>query len=260
MNSTPEDWRTAISDVTDEGITYRGFALEDVLKQLDFASTAFLLFGGDPPSKSQSRVFNALLVAMADHGISPSQAVTRYVMAAGSPIQGAIAAGILTSGDTHGGAGYQAARTFTEQLDDHHENEVPELAEQLVSEHLADGTPVPGYGHPHHRNMDPRVQALVEISRDEELAGEYIELAVMVEEALETATGSRIPLNIDGISAAIVLELGFPPEFARPVVIMARVPGLIAHAIEESIREKGWRDVPGTIGYDGETNRTFDET
>lgn len=252
-------WRTAISEARSDEIVYRGFDLQEVVERLDFASTAFLLARGDPPTKGQARVFNALLAATADHGISPSQAVTRYVSASGSPIQACVAAGVLTIGDHHGGAGEIAAGLFDDYLSARDSEPMDEIAQELLTDRQENGERVPGFGHPEHTDGDPRAQVLVNIAREEGVGGEALELALAVERLLVESVGSGLKMNINGVTAALLLDLGFDPSFARPLIIMARVPGLIVHAIEEEERERVWRMVAGGVEYDGAENRELGE-
>lgn len=250
-------WRTAISEARSDEIVYRGYQLQEVVENLDFASTAFLLAQGDPPNEGQARVFNALLAATADHGISPSQAVTRYVSASGSPIQACVAAGILTIGDHHAGAGEITAALFEEHLTVRDGEPLADIADELIAKRQGNDERVPGFGHPEHTDGDPRAQVLVNIAREECVDGEALDLALAVERNLVKSVASGLKMNINGVTAALLLDLGFEPSFARPLVIMARVPGLIVHAIEEQERERVWRMVAGGVEYDGPENRSL---
>ena len=252
-------WRTAISEARPDEIIYRGFNLQEVVESLDFASTAFLLARGDPPTEGQARVFNALLAATADHGISPSQAVTRYTSASGSPIQACVAAGVLTIGDHHGGAGEISAGLLDDYLTARSTEPMDEIAQELVADRQESGERVPGFGHPEHTDGDPRAQVLIDIARQEGVGDEALELALAVEQTLVESVGSGLKMNINGVTAALLLDLGFDPSFARPLIIMARVPGLIVHAIEEQERERVWRMVAGGVEYDGLENRALGE-
>lgn len=257
--SDPEEaaWRTALSDTGEDYVRYRGYDVGEVVRNLDFAATAFLLVRGDPPTDVEAEVFNALLAAVVDHGISPSQAVTRYTAASGSPIQACVAAGVLTMGDYHGGAGEVTAGLFVDYLEASDGEPLSEVAESLVADRLDAGERVPGYGHTEHPPGDPRTPVLLEVAREAGVAGRYTELALAVEDALDGAAGRELPLNINGVVAALLLDLGFDPSFARPMVIMARVPGLVAHAIEETERERRWRPVAGGTAYDGPEPRSL---
>ena len=259
--SDPDEaaWRTALSDDGEEYIRYRGYDIEEVVQHLDFAGTAFLLVRGEPPSEVESTVFNAMLAAVTDHGISPSQAVTRYTAASGSPIQAAVAAGVLTIGDYHGGAGEITAGLLVDYGDASDGEPVETVAEALVTDRLGAGERVPGYGHTEHPAGDPRTPILLDLAGEAGVTGRYTELALAVEDALAEAAGQELPMNINGVVAALLLDLGFNPSFARPFVIMARVPGLIAHAIEETERERRWRPVAGRTTYDGPEPRDLSD-
>jgi citrate synthase/citryl-CoA lyase len=197
-----------------------------------------------------------MLVSLVDHGISPSQAVTRWVAASGSPVQASTAAGVLTFGDYHGGAGKQCGEMYIEYLE-RTDGDVEEAARSLVSDKLESGERIPGYGHPEHPEGDPRCPPLFEIAREEGVAGKYVAMAESVEESLAEALGGEIPVNMDGAIPALLLDLGFDPSLARPFITIARLPGLVAHHNEELEREEPWREVPGGVEYDGPSDRSI---
>lgn len=257
-NSTPT-WRTAISHAGEDRVLYRGYDLLEILGELDFASAAYLIASGDLPSDGEVAVFNALLTSSVDHGISPSQAVTRFITASGTPIQGAVAGGLLTYGDHHGGASSITARLFTEALDTATETSMDAAAAELVDVHLEADDPVPGFHHPMHPDGDPRVDRIFDVADEHGVAGEAVDLTRCIEDALYEKTGKELKTNMDGAAAAIVLDLGFSPTFARGVFLIARSAGLVAHAIEEATREDPWRLVEGDIEYDGQPYREIDE-
>src|SRR5512132_3213444 len=103
-------WRTAITKASAQEIRVRGYDLVELIEHVDFGSVIHLLFKGELPTPDQARMMNALLVAICDHAIAPSEAVSRVVAACGVPLQVAVAAGMLTIGDVHGGAGQEFAR------------------------------------------------------------------------------------------------------------------------------------------------------
>lgn len=249
-------WRTAISEARPEEISYRGYPLNEVISELDFASAIYLIHRGEIPTPEEATVFNAMLVSLIDHGISPSQAVTRWVAASGSPVQASTAAGILTFGDYHGGAGKQCGELFTKYLETA-DGAIDEAARALVVDRVEKEKRVPGYGHPEHPNGDPRCPVLFELAHEEDVAGKYVAMAEAVEDALEDVVGDTIRINMDGGTAALLLDLGFRPSFSRPFITMARLPGLIAHYYEEREREQPWREVPGGVTYDGPRDRTI---
>ena len=74
----------------------------------------YLLYTGELPKGNESKIINAMFISVADHGISPSSTVTRFVQAAGVPIQCSVAAGAMMFGDVHGGAGEEFSRYIQE--------------------------------------------------------------------------------------------------------------------------------------------------
>ncbi|MDP2953359.1 MAG: citryl-CoA lyase [Chloroflexota bacterium] len=252
-------WRTAIANVKGDDIYLRGYHFLELAEKVDFASVLYLMYKGELPNKGQARMLNALLVTMIDHGIAPSEAVSRVVAASGSPIQAAIAAGILTIGDIHGGAGEACARMYQERLSKgkNQGKSIPQIAEELVAERRKAKQLIEGYGHPMHPSGDPRGPWLLNMADQCGVSGEYAALARAIEGALAKAAGRRIGINIDGGSAAILCDLGLDWRLARPILITARSVGLAAHAWEEMTRERGWRIVAAEddVLYDGVPER-----
>lgn len=248
-------WRTAITDASAQAIRVRGYDLTELIERVDFASVIYLLFKGELPDPNQARMMNALLVAICDHGIAPSEAVTRVVAACGVPLQTAVAAGMLTIGDIHGGAGQEFARRIQEWVRDARARAVPfpRYADELVASHRAAKRRIDGYGHPLHPEVDPRVTKLLELGERWKVSADHVTLAREVEAAITRATGRAIPLNVDGAVAAIVSDMGFDWRLARSFVFLSRAPGLTAHAYEETSREAGWRVVAADdeVTYDG---------
>lgn len=257
-DSTEPPWRTAISQADDETVNYRGYDLLDIMGELDFASTVYLVAKGELPSDGEATVLNALLVSSVDHGISPSQAVSRYITASGSPVQAAVAGGLLTYGDHHGGASSITADMFQTALTDlESEESLSSAADSVVDAYLDEGDPVPGYHHPMHPDGDPRAARLLTLADENGVSGEATALARAIEESLLARTGSELKLNMDGAAAAAVLDLGLSPTFARGVFLIARSAGLVAHSIEEATREDIWRQVSGEVTYDGPADRNL---
>jgi citrate synthase/citryl-CoA lyase len=195
-----------------------------------------------------------------DHGISPSQAVTRYVAAAGHTVPASVAAGVLTYGDHHGGAGEGTAQILDDALRAREDESLETIAEEIVRNHLDRGERIPGFGHPMHRSGDPRTPLLFRLAREHGVADDGVELLEHIETQLIEQTGDkRLKANLDGSAAAILYDLGFDPEFARVRGLISRTPALIAHSKEEREREPWWRAPAGDFKYDGPENRTLEE-
>lgn len=248
-------WTTAISHAEPDDVRIRGYSLRELMRATDFVSGIFLLLVGELPTKSQSTVLNAMLLSAIDHGISPSATVTRFVAGAGSPVQASVAAGLLTFGDIHAGAGEEFCRMLEEAVSNR-SGTVEDTATSLVQGLRSQRRRVPGYGHPQHPQGDPRSPILLELAQTEGISGEHVEMAVAIENAIEAGAGRRIPMNIDGALGSLMLDLGFSWRHARPLAMIARIVGLSAHAVEEYSRGRGWPALPDTLlGYDGPADR-----
>jgi len=258
---TAKRWRTAVSGYDTEHIQISGYRVRDLMRNLDFGGTLFVLYQQRVPSPQEARLLNAILVSVIDHGIVVPSVVARMVAASGVPLQACAAAGILTIGDTHGGAGEQVARKLCEEVSAARQagRELAEHARELVTQARSRKQRIEGYGHPLHPNGDERVDVLVEMARELELLGPHLELALAIEDELAKQASRRLPLNIDGVMAATLMDLGFDWRLARVFVFVPRAAGISAHAVEEVRREPGWRVAarPDEIEYDGPSIRDF---
>ena len=134
------------------------------------------------------------------------------------------------------------------------------VAEEIVAEYGAQGKRISGYGHLIH-NRDPRTTRLFCLADDLGLPGSHREMAKAVERALEENTGRKLPTNINGAVAAVLLDMGFEPELANVFFIIARLPGLVAHIREEVERQKPLRPInPLDVEYDGPPERELPES
>ncbi|MFE2218230.1 citrate/2-methylcitrate synthase [Streptomyces canus] len=244
---TTDHWDTHVAEVRHDDVLVRGVPLTGLMSEAGLADVAYLVLTGRRASQGQARVLEALMVSTIEHGISPSSTVARMMASYGVPIQVGIAAGQLTVGDYHGGAGEQIAGRFRDLLDTMGPADsaasIRELAETFVAKSRAARTPIEGFGHPQH-GADPRTPVLLDLARTHGVYGDACLLMEEVEAALEAHVGRRIPANIDGVCAALLLDLGIDPRAARPVLMASRVIGLAAHFLEEVDQGSKWRHVP----------------
>lgn len=221
-------WNTHISTDKDGERVIRGEALSSLVKDHTFTEAIFLLLAERLPNSHERRVFDAMLVAGCEHGVEvPSAFSARVSASVGNPLHVAVAAGILSTGDFHGGAIEEAALFF--------EKKIP------VSDVLAKGKRFPGFGHKVYKDADPRAELLFEIAKEEGIGIEEIAYARSIETDLEAQSGKHFPINIDGALAALMLGLGLPPALGKPLFVLSRLPGMIAHAHEEQVNEKPYR-------------------
>lgn len=257
MASTTDDWSTGIAEVRDDDVLVRGNLLTSMIGKRSFGELAYLLIGGQWPTEGQAHVLEAIMVSVMEHGISPTTTVTRMMASYGNPIQVGIAAGLLTIGDHHGGAGEQIAGwlreavTSIQSTGSDRAEEIRTKARSIVADRRAAREPIEGFGHPHH-DVDPRAPLLLDIAREHGIYGDHCLLLESIETELEAAVGRRIATNIDGVSAALLSDLGLDPRLARPILMTPRTLSLAAHFIEEQDQGQKWRHVPGSqVKYTG---------
>jgi citrate synthase len=259
-SETGEVWRTSITHIEPNRILVRGFALDELMGRVSFADAIYLLLQGELPPPAISKMITAILVSSVDHGaMPPSTLVARNVATTGAPLRAAVAAGVLGFGSYHGGdveacmetldAGLLLVRGGASYRD---------AAESVVHALIAQGKRVPGFGHRLH-SRDPRANALLQMSYELDLEGEHVRLLRMMERVLGAAKRTEsdpIPINVDGAISAICGDIGLDHEFGAALFIISRVPGLIAHAHEERLRERPMRQIdPKDAVYDGPAER-----
>lgn len=255
-------WRTAISKVEPNKIIVRGYDLMKLVGNYSYAELTYLLWRGELPSRSQSRMMDALLTICLEHSLNaPSVDATRFVASSGVPLQAAVAAGVVAVGEWHGGAIEDAARMLQEGVSRVKENgmSVRESAEQILRDRKDRNIRVPGYGHPTHTS-DPRTKRLLEIAAETNVAGAHLELAQEIEALTEQYFRKRLILNVDGCIAAIASDMGFDWRLGKAFFIVSRTPGLIAHAYEQMYFEKPYKSAHwNEIIYTGPPERELPE-
>ena len=253
-----EPWRTAIVNKDETHIWLRGYDITQLMSRASFASVLFLLHKNRLPSDGEERLFNALLIASADHGSGAPSCATARLAASGNreSLSAAVAAGVLAIGDVHGGAGALTMDVIRAISDDAKvaADGVNAAAARYVERAKASGQRVPGFGHRVH-TTDPRVAVLFGMAKDAGVAGAGIDTVLALDAALKAAK-TDIPINIDGALAAILYDLGFPASAGKLIFIAGRVAGLTAEVAEEHAREKPMR-IRIPIQYDGEPPRDF---
>jgi citrate synthase len=247
-----EPWRTALVHARDGHIWIRGHNVASLMRTATFTDTVFLLHRGRLPDARERRILDAILTASADHGPGAPSCATARLAASGNrqSLSAAVAAGVLAIGDEHGGAGELCMRLIAVGLTRVKDRSVSmdTAAAEMVTEARRDGRRLPGLGHRVH-SVDPRVEVLFDLARQDAADGD----GVMFMRALHNAVAAAVkpmPINIDGALAALLYDLGFPPEAGKLVFIIARVAGLTAEVAEEHAREKPMR-IKIPVEYDG---------
>src|SRR5262245_13607752 len=193
------------------------------------------------PDAAASAVLNATLVAIADHGFVPSVQASRMTFAAApEALQGAVAAGILGCGSVILGAAENAGHFLEAIVKRCAGSAVDAAASEVVREYRAAGKAIPGYGHPLHKDHDPRARRLLEIAQEAGAAGAYAAAALAVDRVLPQITGKPLAMNVSGAIPAVLLDAGYPLLALKGVPILARTASLIAHLLEEQERPVGF--------------------
>src|SRR5262249_18113001 len=179
-------------------------------------------------------------VAGVDHGPqAPAVAIARMAATCGVGLNGAMASGVNALGDVHGGAGQQCMELL-QDVDARHVAGTDEdvAAEEAISaDHQSHDEFIPGYGHRFHP-VDPRAKRLSVLLREAAgagvVSGRFLAAGEAVGKALSKGRTKSLPMNIDGITAVVLLELGFPCELGRGIFILSRSVGICAHSFEQS--------------------------
>jgi citrate synthase len=259
---SPDKWKTAITHIAPNEIRLRGYPVEELMGRRSYAEAAWLALKGELPTAEQGRMLDAILVSSVDHGVTPPSCLAAITAAStGAPVNAALAAGILSVNRHHGGAVEDCMRTIHEAvaLKDEKGITADEAAAESVADYLGQKKRLAGFGHRFHAR-DPRAARLFELADDTGIGGAYTEMARALEGQLKEQSGKDLPLNVDGAIGAVLLELGFEPEIANAFFIMARLPGLLAHVLEEWERQKPMRRIePSGWEYDGPPERHLDD-
>ncbi len=256
-----DEWLVSGIGTSDaESITVCGRDLAtDLMGVVSFPDLAFLLVAQRLPTPGESNVLNAVLVSLADHGLTPTALAARLTYT-GAPeaLQAAVAAGLLGAGSvflgpTEDTALFLSAAVAEGRLDvDTPEPEVLAAAARAVRERLAAGQRVPGLGHPVHKVTDPRVPRLYQLAGEAGVIGPHLRLLQAVAEVYPEFAGHPLPINGAGAAGAALADLGLPPEVARGFALLARTAGLVGHIAEERrqpIGRKLYQDVEHRMIY-----------
>ncbi|MBL8271667.1 citryl-CoA lyase [Steroidobacter sp.] len=258
-------WDTQIIDIHPGKIGVRGYPIQELIGRVSFPDMIWLMIRGELPSRAQSDLLEAALVASVDHGPhAPSISIARMAITCGIDLNNAMASAINVLGDTHGGPGQQCMELY-EEIRAAGGDDLTATTDRVLADYIArNGKIIPGFGHRFHP-VDPRVEPLFSLvgkaASEGAVSGVYARIGREVQAALLRRTGKPIPMNIDGITALIFCELGFAPPMGRGLFILSRSVGILAHAWEqaqrgERIKGPMPKEIPYT--YSGPAQRALD--
>jgi len=264
MQDISDWWRTGIIEMEPGVIRYRGYPVEELIGNISFVQMIWLMTRGELPDRGQADLLDAALTSAVDHGPqAPSIAVARMAATCGVGLNNAMASALNVLGDVHGGAGEQAVELYQDidalvEAGATIEAAVAEGIDRFIANQ---GKYLPGFGHRFHP-VDPRAPRLLEIVDDAAakgtVSGRFAAIGRQVENELCSRKGKRIPVNIDGATAVIYAELGFPAPLARGLFCLSRSVGILAHAWEQTGqggRNKGPMPREALWTYDGPGKR-----
>jgi len=245
--SEPLSFPTSLGTSTADEIRLLGQDLTaDLMGKVGFGELAFWLVAMRRPTPSETRVFEAVLVALADHGFTPTAIAARLTyLSAPDSLQGALAAGLLGGGSRFLGVTEDCGAYLAAVLADA-DGPLPTddagwdaLALEAVTRTRAARRFVPGLGHPVHKQQDPRTPKLLEIAEEERLKGPHLTLLEAIGRTHSEVLGRRLPVNGAGVCGAALADLGLPVELLRGFALLARAAGLLGQLAEEARRPIG---------------------
>jgi citrate synthase len=240
------DWvQTGIGKAEADAIIIRGRDLSsELMGKVTFTELAFLLVQGRDPSPGETALLDAVLVSLADHGLTPTALAARLTLT-GAPesLQGAVAAGLLGAGTVFLGVVEDTA-AFLEPVvaaagPDPDDERLAAATRAAVEARRAEGGRIPGLGHPVHKQVDPRTPRMYEIAEEHGVLGPHLRALRMVADVHQELTGRALPINGAGVGGAALADLGFSSRIVRGFALLARSAGLVAHLAEEMERPLG---------------------
>jgi len=239
MSDVSDWWSTAIIDMEPGRIALRGHPIQDLIGTVSFPGMIWLMLRGTLPTDAQARLLEAALVSAVDHGPqAPSIATARMAVTCGASLNQAMASAVNLLDDVHGGAGEQAVELY-QRID-----QSGDTSGEIKRWQEDRGKYLPGFGHRFHKPTDPRAPRLMALVREAAAAGvcdgRFADIGAAVERHLAETRGRPVPMNIDGATAVIYAELGFPAPLARGLFCLSRSVGILAHAWEQT--EQGGRN------------------
>jgi citrate synthase len=250
MSKLPKT-RIATSDA--QSITVRGRDLvNELIGKHSYTEVLFFLIQNRMPNAGETRVLDACLVTLMEHGLTPSAIVTRLVAdnVPDEP-QAALAAGLLTVGNVFVGTMEGCARILKIGVETG--GDAAAYCRDVVDAHRQDRRALPGFGHPIHKPDDPRPPRLFAIAAEAGCEGRYIALLKQLGAELDRRAGRHLTINATGAIAALLLEIGLPAESLRGIAVVSRAGGLVGHLLEERATHSGraiWELVDGAIAYE----------
>lgn len=251
--------QSSICTSTPSSIEVRGRDLcNDLMGHKSFTDFFFLLTTGKDPSDEQRFFLDTLLIAIAEHGLTPTAQAARMTLAAApDSLQGAVAAGILGCGTVVLGTAELCGHMLVEARRRVDAGGAPDdVARDMANDTRARREKMPGFGHPIHHPVDPRTERILQLADQRGMAGVHVDMLRRFKPAVAAAWGKPLTLNVSGPIAAVLLDLKFPDAMIKAIPLLARTAGILGHLAEEQARPIGFllaHHAEAAIEYDRQT-------
>ncbi|HZB75967.1 MAG TPA: citryl-CoA lyase [Solirubrobacteraceae bacterium] len=231
---------THISQAHPDRVEVRGRDLAgDLMGRLTFTEHFHLLLTGEEPTEEQRYFLDLVLVAIAEHGMMPTNVAARMTLAADpGSLQGAVAAGILGCGPVLLGTAEECAKLLLAARA--RGGDPADAGRAVAAEFRAAGGRVPGFGHPVHRPLDPRAERILALADERGAAGPHVAMARAIRDGVAAAWSRPLTMNVSMPIAAVLLDLGFDARAVKAIPILARTASLLAHLAEERDQPVGF--------------------
>ncbi len=213
-------------------ITVRGADLvNDLIGELTFTEMTYFAITGRRPNHAQTRILDAVLVTLMEHGLTPSAIAARMIYASTpETLQAGVSAGLLAVGSVFVGTMEGCAALIERILA---APDVDTAAREIADEYRATRRPIPGFGHHMHKPDDPRTPKLFAIAESQGVTGDHIAALRALSAAVDARFGKHLTINATGAIAALLGEIAIPASVMRGVAVISRSAGLVAHIAEE---------------------------
>lgn len=231
----PPTFESALSSHDTDSVAIRDRTVAtEVMDELSFPAAMYYLWTGTCPSAGEERLLDAMLTSMLSYGKTGSAIACRMVAATEpTAIQAAIASSVLCVGSRFGGTMQNCAEDLTRLAG---APDSDQAVRAFVAEHLANGDPINGLGHPYLHPVDPRAQRLFAIAESEAISGEHVEIVHELRDEVQSEIDRDIPINLSGAMAAVATDMGLSPPEARAIAAVSKAAGGAGEALEEQER------------------------
>ena len=240
-----------------ESITVRGADLVDeLIGELSFTEMTYFAITGRRPTQAQTRILDAVLVTLMEHGLTPSAIAARMVYASTpESLQAGVSAGLLAVGSVFVGT-MEGCAALIERILAAPDGERAAL--EIAVEYRSARRPIPGFGHHMHKPDDPRTPKLFALAESQGVPGNHIAALRTLSAAVDERFGKHITVNATGAIGALLGEIEIPATVMRGIAVISRSAGLVAHIAEEqqtpSMRYM-WDLIEEAVPYDVQADR-----